>query len=147
MSDKGFSALFEAAASQDEFWTEKAIAEFTEDLSRWMELRGLTRVDLASALGVSQPYITKILKGNVNFTLASMTKLARAVGATVQPRLVPEDSPKARTLSAMVRNGTIDIPPDALPDGTRVLILAPDSEEEAFHEADRCATGGTRSRR
>jgi transcriptional regulator with XRE-family HTH domain len=113
MSDKSFSALFEAAASQDEYWTEKAIAEFTEDLSRWMEHEGMTRADLASALGVSQPYITKALKGNANFTLASMTKLARAVGAVVQARLVPEAGPKARTITATVKNGTIEIPPDA----------------------------------
>lgn len=147
MSDKSFSALFEAAASQDEYWTEKAIAEFTEDLSRWMEHRGLSRADLASALGVSQPYITKILKGGVNFTLASMTKLARAVGAVVRTRLVPEGA-GAGTVVATVRNGTIEIPPNSFSEGTRVLIIAPDTEDIDSHaQTNRRATGGTGSRR
>lgn len=89
MSDKSFAALFEAAERQDEYWTERAIAEFTEDLSRWMETRKISQAELAAAVGVSPAYISKVLKGNVNFTLATMTKLARAVGATVHVRLSP----------------------------------------------------------
>ena len=89
MSDKSFAALFEAAERHDEYWTERAIAEFTENLSWWMETRKISQAELATAVGVSQAYISKVLKGNVNFTLATMTKLARAVGATVHVRLSP----------------------------------------------------------
>jgi len=39
MSKKSFSALFEAAECHDEYWTERAIIEFTEALSRWMEAK------------------------------------------------------------------------------------------------------------
>lgn len=89
MSKKSFATLFEAAERHDEYWTERAIAEFTEDLSRWMEARKISQAELAAAIGVSQAYISKVLKGNVNFTLATMTKLARAVGATVHVQLSP----------------------------------------------------------
>ena len=89
MSEKSFASLFEAAERHDEYWTERAIAEFTEDLCRWMETRKISQAELAAAAGVSQAYISKVLKGNVNFTLATMTKLARAVGATVHVRLSP----------------------------------------------------------
>ncbi|PYQ64813.1 MAG: hypothetical protein DMF53_06710 [Acidobacteria bacterium] len=64
MSKKSFSALFEAAECHDEYWTERAIIEFTEALSRWMEAKRVSRAKLAAAIGVSQPYISKVLKGN-----------------------------------------------------------------------------------
>jgi transcriptional regulator with XRE-family HTH domain len=89
MSEKSFAALFEAAERHDEYWTERAIIKFTEDLSLWMESKKISQADLAAAMGVSQPYISKILKGNVNFTLATMTKLARVLGAEVHVRLAP----------------------------------------------------------
>lgn len=89
MSKKSFSALFEAAERHDEYWTERVIIEFTEALSRWIEAKGVSQADLAAAIGVSQPYISKVLKGNVNFTLATMTKLAHALGAEVHIHLSP----------------------------------------------------------
>jgi transcriptional regulator with XRE-family HTH domain len=92
MSNESFAALFEAAERHDEYWTELAIIEFTEDLSRWMESKQISQAELAQAMGVSQPYISKVLKGNVNFTLATMTKLARAVGAVIRIQLAPVES-------------------------------------------------------
>jgi transcriptional regulator with XRE-family HTH domain len=94
MKEKSFAALFEAAERHDEYWTERAIIEFTEDLSLWMESKKISQADLAASMGVSQPYISKVLKGNVNFTLATMTKLARALGAEVHIRLAPIGSPE-----------------------------------------------------
>jgi len=84
---RSFSTLFAAAQQHDEYWTERASLEFTEELTRWMEQQGLSRKDLAEKIGSSQAYITKILKGNVNFTLASMVKLTRALGAELRIEL------------------------------------------------------------
>ena len=89
MSAKSASALFEAAESYEEYWTERAIAELTEELSRWMETKGISQAELAARIGVSPPYISKVLRGNVNFTLATMTKLAFALGAGVRIHLEP----------------------------------------------------------
>ncbi len=89
MSKKSFAALFEAAERHDEYWTERAIIEFTEALSHWMEAKKISQAELAAAIGVSQPYVSKVLKGNVNFTLATMTKLAHALGAEVHVHLSP----------------------------------------------------------
>lgn len=86
---ESFSALFSLAEQDEDYWTELAIIEFTEELSRLMELRGMTRAELAAAIGSSPPYITKVLKGNVNFTLATMTKLAKALGGVVRVHLAP----------------------------------------------------------
>lgn len=100
MSEKSFAALFESAERHDEYWTERAIIQFTEDLSIWMESKKISQADLAAAMGVSQPYISKVLKGNVNFTLATMTKLAHALGAEVHVRLAPIGS-RAETARAL----------------------------------------------
>ena len=88
MSEKSFAALFQAAEKTEEYWTQRAIVQFTEELARLMEEKGVSRAELAAAAGVSQPYITKVLKGNVNFTLATMTKLAMAVGTAVRVQIV-----------------------------------------------------------
>src|SRR4051812_25358411 len=87
-----FSALFTAAQAHDEYWTERTSLRFTEELTRWMEQQGLSRKDLAEKIGSSQAYITKILKGNVNFTLASMVKLTRALGAELRIEISPGKS-------------------------------------------------------
>lgn len=89
MSEKSFAALFQAADKTEEYWAQRAILQFTEELSRLMEQKGVSRAELAAAIGVSQPYITKVLKGNVNFTLATMTKLAMALGAVLHIQIVP----------------------------------------------------------
>jgi transcriptional regulator with XRE-family HTH domain len=94
--DESFSEVFSRAEEQDEFWTELASIEFTEDLARWMEERRVSRAELAQSIGTSQPYISKVLKGNVNFTLASMVKLSRALGLRVRIRLEPEEGAASR---------------------------------------------------
>jgi predicted XRE-type DNA-binding protein len=88
---QSFERLFERAAKEDDFWTATAIMELTEELAGWMERNQVSRSELAARIGVSAPYVTKILKGNVNFTIGTMVKLARAVGANLQLHLVPMD--------------------------------------------------------
>jgi plasmid maintenance system antidote protein VapI len=64
-----------------------AIFAFTESVVREMERLGLTRTALAERLGATPAYVTKILRGKVNFTLATMVRLARALGAELHVRL------------------------------------------------------------
>ena len=85
--------FFDAIRQGDGYWTELAINQFTEDVFAWMQRKGWSKADLAREMGVSQAYITKIMKGNANFTLASMTKLARVLGARLELKLVPSDAP------------------------------------------------------
>jgi transcriptional regulator with XRE-family HTH domain len=97
---RSFSTLFTAAQEHDEYWTERASLRFTEELTRWMEQQGLSRKDLAEKIGSSQAYVTKILKGNVNFTLASMVKLTRALGAELRIELASKGDMEAATGAA-----------------------------------------------
>lgn len=74
--------LQEARKSVD-YWVSGPITEFAEDIWRLMEEQKVSRAELARRLGTSRAYVTKLLGGNANFTLQTMTKVAMALGATV----------------------------------------------------------------
>jgi len=79
-----FSDLIQDARSRDDYWIEDAILQFTMQLHEQMQKQSISKTELASRLGVSQPYVTRILKGRDNLTIATMVKLARAVGLKMQ---------------------------------------------------------------
>jgi transcriptional regulator with XRE-family HTH domain len=89
---QSFKQLFEEARRHDDYWTEGLIVDFTEELARWMKEKKVSRSDLAARIGHSPAYITKVLRGNANFTAATMAKLAKAVGAEVRIHLAPSES-------------------------------------------------------
>lgn len=89
MTETRYSALLKEADESLEYWTEAAILDFTEELARVMEKQRVSRAELARRIGHSQAYVTKVLRGNVNFTLATMTKLAKALDAVVRVHLAP----------------------------------------------------------
>jgi transcriptional regulator with XRE-family HTH domain len=84
MSEKNFKELMDQARSHPAFPLEMAILEFTEALYVTMEQQGISQAELARRLGTSRAYVTKALRGNVNFTLATMSRLAAAAGAHVR---------------------------------------------------------------
>lgn len=90
MKAKSFEELFEKAKERETFLTASIILEFTEGLYGLMEDNNISRKELAKRLGTSPAYITKVLRGDVNFTIDSMVRLAKAVGATIQVHIGPE---------------------------------------------------------
>jgi transcriptional regulator with XRE-family HTH domain len=87
MKAKSFPELFREAENHEDYWLAGAILEFTEDVVREMERQGISRTELARRLGATPAYVTKILRGKVNFTLATMVKLARALDAELHVQL------------------------------------------------------------
>jgi transcriptional regulator with XRE-family HTH domain len=87
MKPKSFPELFQQAEEHEDYWLAGAILEFTEDVVREMERQGLTRTELARRLGATPAYVTKVLRGKVNFTLSTMVRLARALNAEVHVQL------------------------------------------------------------
>lgn len=79
-----FKELYERARKHDAYWLEGPVLDFTHDLLRTMARQGVSKSDLARRLGTSPAYVTKILRGNANFTLLSMVKLARALNSEVR---------------------------------------------------------------
>lgn len=104
MSD--FKALFEKSRESEEHWVARAIQGFTEDLYTLMERRGVSRAELARRLETSPAYITKLLRGDANFTVRSMVRLARALDGHFVARLEPEEQPVCWVdVAAGVRRG------------------------------------------
>lgn len=89
MSARSFKELFEEAEKHPEFHKELAILEFTEELWRVMQEQGVTGTQLGRRIGSSQAYISRVLNGGANFTLGSMTKLARGLGVELKMHLAP----------------------------------------------------------
>lgn len=90
MKVKSFAKLVEEAKERDAYWVADAIYTFTEELYKMAENENISRAELARRLGVSPAYITKIFRGDVNFTIDTMVRLARRVGARLHLRLAPE---------------------------------------------------------
>ena len=82
-------AKAEAARETHAYRAEGASIRFTEDLVAAMKSSGLTRSALADKIGTSPAYITKILKGETNFTLDSMVKIANALNCELAIGLTP----------------------------------------------------------
>jgi transcriptional regulator with XRE-family HTH domain len=80
MERKSFKQLFEEAEKHDDYWISELILDFTDDLYRAMKKKNIKKSELATKLGTSPAYITKVLRGDVNFTLKTMFRLAKAVG-------------------------------------------------------------------
>lgn len=87
MKPRTFPELFQEAERHEDYWVAGAILEFTEGVVREMERQGITRTELAQRLGATPAYVTKILRGKVNFTLATMVRLARALDAELLVQL------------------------------------------------------------
>lgn len=76
MATKTFKRLLREARERDTYWSAKAKLDFVQELDELMKRRGVNRKDLATRFGVSAPYISKALRGDVNFTIESMARLA-----------------------------------------------------------------------
>ena len=94
MKKKSFKELLSEARERDTYWAASMILDFTEGLHQIMEANGITRSDLARRLRVSPAYITKVLRGNVNFTVDSMVRLVRAAGGEVSIHIAPKNKRK-----------------------------------------------------
>ena len=94
MKKKSFKELLDTAKRQDTYWVTSLILDFTEGLHKMMEVNGVSRSELARRLGVSPAYITKVLRGNVNFTLDSMVRLVRTAGGEVSLQVAPKAQKK-----------------------------------------------------
>lgn len=79
MVKQAFRSLLEKAKQRDAYWVGKSIQDFTEDLWRLMEDRGINKAELARRIGKTPAYVTKVFRGNSNFTIESMVKLAHAL--------------------------------------------------------------------
>ena len=63
-----------------EYQTESLILEINEQICEWMEKKNVCRSELARRLGKSRAYVTRMLNGSHNLTIATLVKVANALG-------------------------------------------------------------------
>lgn len=93
---KNFEQIWKELESRDTFEAEKKILEFTTKLYQLMRERNITKKELAIRLNSSQAYITKIFKGNANFTIQTMTRLVKALDGELHIQITPKEQKIAR---------------------------------------------------
>lgn len=99
-----FGELFHRAEQHDEYWVARASLAFTESVSQLLEAQHLSRAELARRMGTSTAYVTKMLRGDVNFTLRTMVRVSRVLSAEFRPVVeAAGKSPKARPVRAVAR--------------------------------------------
>lgn len=89
MKKPTFRTLFAEAEKGPTFWSERAIHRVSEEIFLAMGRGEVSRAELARRLGTSPAYVTKILRGNANFTLDSLARIARALGGEFHFHLAP----------------------------------------------------------
>lgn len=75
-----------------DFWLEVSVIEFTEELARIMDELSITQAELARRIDKKPSYVSRVLSGNVNFTLKTMTRLALALDSIVHTHLAPKNA-------------------------------------------------------
>jgi hypothetical protein len=87
-----YQQLLQQAADSVDYWSHIAMRSFVRDLGQRMEDLGMKRADLARKIDASTAYVTKVMRGDANFTLETMTKLAMAVGGKLDVRIAERDA-------------------------------------------------------
>lgn len=99
---KKLLAFIDEAKRSDSYWVEKAKLGFAMSLERWRRLSGLSNKELAEKIDTSPAYITKVFRGDTNFTIETMVKLARACGGRLDIQIV-DAGVSARTWASVAR--------------------------------------------
>ncbi len=92
MHIKRYKQFIERVESTVDYKVDTAALEFVDELVRCMHQTAVKQAELARRLGASEPYVSKVLRGDTNFTLATMVKLATAVGYDLRVHLASAGS-------------------------------------------------------
>jgi DNA-binding phage protein len=87
-----FKERIGALKKTQDYCLEEAKLEFVAGLTRLMARNGFTNTKLAEQLQTSNAYITKVLRGDTNFTIESMVKLTHALGGKLHIHVAESDA-------------------------------------------------------
>lgn len=85
-----FANLFREMEQTDAYHIDGAKVEISEQIYLAMKRQGVSEAELAGRLGKSRVYITKVLQGNVHFTVESLVKIARVLNHKFKFQMLPE---------------------------------------------------------
>lgn len=85
---KEFQERLNDVKQRDEYHIEKAKLEFSSLIFEAMEREKINQNELADRIGSSRQYVSKVLHGFSNLTIASMVKIARALNMKLDIRFI-----------------------------------------------------------
>lgn len=68
--------------------TPPQLEDFLYEIKTELELRGISRTAFAQRMGTTPEYVSRILKGKTNITFGTANKMACAVGAEFEARII-----------------------------------------------------------
>lgn len=89
---KRFAGFIATRKQTDSYWVESAKLDFSIEMEKRRKIAGLSYADIAEKIGSSAAYITKVFKGDANFTIESMVKLSRATGGKLHIKIIDENA-------------------------------------------------------
>ena len=95
-----FDNLFAELEERDEYHVAGMKIEIAEQIYLLMEKKKVSKAELARKLGKNRAYITRILKGNTNFTIETIVKIGRRLDAEWEFNLVESSKKKERDITA-----------------------------------------------
>lgn len=87
---KAIQKFVDRAKEGDSYWVEKTKLDFSLSLEKQRRVVGMSYAAIARKINSSAAYVTKIFRGDVNMTIESMVKLARATGGQLQIQIMDE---------------------------------------------------------
>jgi transcriptional regulator with XRE-family HTH domain len=91
MTAKSFAELFARAEKTLAYQADAVALDFCDAVRRMLELRQISRAELARRLDVSPAYVSKMLSGDENLTIETMVKVAMALDGTVALDVRPKE--------------------------------------------------------
>jgi ribosome-binding protein aMBF1 (putative translation factor) len=87
-SAKGFQELFEFKSQEEKRAHDGRMLmfRFLSEVEREMEAQGVTRKELAQAIGTSPSYITQLFRGDKMLNFPTIAKIQEALGIEFQVR-------------------------------------------------------------
>jgi transcriptional regulator with XRE-family HTH domain len=86
---ENFEQFFEQSEQRLGYWIELAKLDFTREVCQRMKTLEVSKSQLAARLDAQPALVTRLLSGRNNFELATMVKLARALGCEFRSHLQP----------------------------------------------------------
>lgn len=92
-----FATLFTEMEENDDYHVEGAKIEIAEQIYLLMQKKKISQSDLARKLKMNRAYVSKILKGNTNFTVETLVRIGRRLEAEWDFKLAEKSVGKERS--------------------------------------------------
>ncbi|WP_042956495.1 helix-turn-helix domain-containing protein [Pseudomonas brassicacearum] len=119
---KSFKERIAALKATRSYCQEQAKLEFVGGVTRLMQSKHINNASLAERMQTSPAYVTKILRGDVNFTIESMVKVTHALGGRFHIHVADSEA-NVRWLEHFTCAGLSQTTQPMPPQGEQVLSI------------------------